>query len=172
MKRLLLLRHAKSSRDNPRLQDFDRPLAKRGREAAPEIGRHMRKAGWLPDLILCSTAKRTQETAELVLAELGGEAAAEVRFVDALYLAAPEQMLKEIHAVDGKVGTLLVVAHNPGTAQLANHLAASGDKHAIHRLREKFPTAGLAVLEVDAGSWSKLERAKLIDFVTPKDIDD
>ncbi len=170
MKRLLLLRHAKSSRDNPRLQDFDRPLAKRGREAAPEIGRHMRKAGWLPDLVLCSTAKRTQETADLVLAELGGKA--EVRFVDALYLAAPEQMLKEIRAVDGKVGTLLVVAHNPGTALLANYLAASGDKHVIHRLREKFPTAALAVFEIDAESWRQLERAKLIDFVTPKDIDD
>ena len=170
MKRLLLLRHAKSSRDNPRLQDFDRPLAKRGREAAPEIGRHMRKAGWLPDLVLCSTAKRTQETAELVLAELGGKA--EMRLVDGLYLAAPEQMLKEIHAVEAKAGTLLVVAHNPGTALLANYLAASGDKHAIHRLREKFPTAGLAVFDVDANSWSKLERAKLIDFVTPKDIDD
>jgi phosphohistidine phosphatase len=170
MKRLLLLRHAKSSRDNPRLQDFDRPLAKRGREAAPEIGRHMRKAGWLPDLVLCSTAKRTQETADLVLAELGGKA--EVRFVEALYLAAPEQMLKEIHGIEAKVGTLLVVAHNPGTALLANYLAASGDKKALHHLREKFPTAALAVFEIDADTWSKFDRAKLIDFVTPKDIDD
>ncbi|HVR65763.1 MAG TPA: histidine phosphatase family protein [Verrucomicrobiae bacterium] len=170
MKRLLLLRHAKSSRDNARLQDFDRPLAKRGREAAPEIGRHMRKAGWLPDLVLCSTAKRTQETAELVLAELGGEA--DVRFVDALYLAAPEQMLNEIHTVDNKVRTLLVVAHNPGTALLANYLAASGDKKALQRLREKYPTAALAVFEIDADSWSKFDRATLIDFVTPKDIDD
>jgi phosphohistidine phosphatase len=170
MKRLLLLRHAKSSRDNARLQDFDRPLAESGREATPEIGRHMRKAGWMPDLVLCSTAKRTQETAELVMAELGGHI--KIHLLDTLYLAAPEQMLKEIHAVDSKVGTLLVVAHNPGTAQLANHLAASGDKHAIHRLREKFPTAGLAVFEVDGNSWSKLERAKLINFVTPKDIDD
>ena len=170
MKRLLLLRHAKSSRDNARLQDFDRPLAKRGREAAPEIGRHMRKAGWLPDLVLCSTAKRTQETAELVMAELGGDT--KVHFADALYLAAPEQMLKDIRGVDNKVATLLVVAHNPGTAQLANYLAADGDKHAIQRLREKYPTAALAVFDVDAGSWSKLERAKLIDFVTPKDIDD
>ena len=170
MKRLLLLRHAKSSRDNARLQDFDRPLAKRGREAAPEIGRHMRKAGWLPDLVLCSSAKRTQETAELVLAELGGDA--KVHFVDALYLAAPEQMVREIHAVDNKVGTLLVVAHNPGTALLANHLAASGDKRALQHLREKYPTAALAVFEIDAHSWSKFDRAKLIDFVTPKDIDD
>jgi phosphohistidine phosphatase len=170
MKRLLLLRHAKSSRDNPRLQDFDRPLAKRGREAAPEIGRHMHKAGWVPDLVLCSTAKRTQETWELVRAELGR--GPKVEFVDALYLAAPEQMLKHIHGVDSKIGTLLVVAHNPGTAQLANHLAASGDRHALHRLREKYPTAALAVFDVDANSWSKLEHAKLTDFVTPKDIDD
>ena len=170
MKRLLLLRHAKSSRDNARLQDFDRPLAKRGREAAPEIGRHMRKAGWLPDLVLCSNAKRTQETAGLVLAELGGHI--KIHFLDTLYLAAPEQMLKEIHAVDSKVGTLLVVAHNPGTALLANHLAASGDKRALQHLREKYPTAALAVFEIDADSWSKFDRAKLIDFVTPKDIDD
>ncbi|MFM9841630.1 MAG: SixA phosphatase family protein [Dongiaceae bacterium] len=170
MKRLLLLRHAKSSRDNPRLQDFDRPLAKRGREAAPEIGRLMRTAGWLPELVLCSTARRTQETAELVLAELGGNI--KVRHLDTLYLAAPEQMLNEIHAVEGKAGTLLVVAHNPGTALLANHLAASGDKKALQHLREKYPTAGLAVFEADINSWSKLDRANLIDFVTPRDIDD
>src|SRR5262245_14360656 len=111
MKRLMLLRHAKSSRDNPRLQDFDRPLAKRGREAAPEIGRHMRKAGWLPDLVLCSAAKRTQETWALVQEVLGHQV--KTHFSDALYLAAPEHMLKEIRSVDSKIATLLIVAHNP-----------------------------------------------------------
>jgi phosphohistidine phosphatase len=170
MKRLLLLRHAKSSRDNPRLQDFDRPLAKRGREAAPEIGRHMKKAGWLPDLVFCSTATRTQETWELVQSELGHDA--KTRYLDSLYLAAPEQMLKEIQSVEAKVRTLLVVAHNPGTQHLANHLAAGGDKHALQRLREKYPTAALAVFEADISAWSKLDQAKLIDFITPKDIDD
>src|SRR5262245_41156815 len=98
MKTLLLLRHAKSSRDNPRLADFDRPLAKRGHEAAPEIGRFLHRAKLIPDLVLCSTARRTQETADLALAELGREVT--LRLVDTLYLASPEQILKVIHGVD------------------------------------------------------------------------
>lgn len=169
MKTLLLLRHAKSSRDNPRLADFDRPLAKRGREAAPEIGQFMHQAKLLPDLVLCSTARRTQETAELALAELGRDVT--LQLVDALYLASPEQILKVIHGVDAKTKTLLVIGHNPGMAQLANHLVAGGDKAAIQHLREKYPTAALAVFESDADSWTKLDRAKLAQFVTPKDLD-
>lgn len=169
MKSLLLLRHAKSSRDDPRVADFDRPLAKRGREAAPEVGAFLRHAKLLPDLVLCSTARRTQETAELALAKLGRDAT--LRLLDNLYLAPPEQILKAIHAVDAKVKTLLVVGHNPGMAQLASHLAASGDKEAIHRLRDKYPTSGLAVFEAGIDSWSKLDRAKLMQFVTPKDLD-
>lgn len=169
MKFLMLLRHAKSSRDNPRLADFDRPLAKRGREAAPEVGTYLRQAKLMPDLVLCSNARRTQETAELALAQLGRDTA--LRLLDTLYLAPPEQILKAIHAVDAKVGKLLVIGHNPGLAQLASHLAASGDKEAIHRLRDKFPTSGLAIFEAHTDSWSKLDRANLIQFVTPKDLD-
>lgn len=169
MKRLLLLRHAKSSRDDPRLADFDRPLAKRGREAAPEVGQFMREEKFLPDLVLCSTARRTQETADLALSKLGRDTI--LSLVDRLYLASPEQILKTIHAVDAKVKTLLVIGHNPGLAQLASHLAAGGDKAAIHHLREKYPTAGLAVFEADIDSWNKLDRAKLLQFVTPKDLD-
>src|SRR5262245_31368236 len=168
MKTLLLLRHAKSSRDNPRLADFDRPLAKRGREAAPEIGQFMRQAKLIPDLVLCSTARRTQETAELALAELGRDPT--VRLVETLYLASPEQILKAIHGVEAKTKTLLVIGHNPGMAQLANHLVAGGDKMAIQHLREKYPTAALAVFEVDVDSWSKLHHANLAHFVTPKDL--
>jgi phosphohistidine phosphatase len=169
MKTLLLLRHAKSSRDNPRLDDFDRPLAKRGREAAPEIGQFLRHAKLFPDLVLCSTARRTQETAELALAELGRDAT--VRMLDALYLAAPEQILKAIHGADAKTKTLLVIGHNPGMAQLANHLVAGGDNAAIRHLREKYPTAALAVFEADVDSWSKLNHGNLTQFVTPKDLD-
>jgi len=169
MKSLLLLRHAKSSRDDPRIADFDRPLAKRGREAAPEVGSFLHQAKLIPDLILCSTARRTQETAELALAKLGRHTT--LRLVDSLYLAPSEQILKAIHGVDAKVNTLLVIGHNPGLAQLASHLAASGDKAAIHRLRDKYPTSGLAVLEAGIGAWSKLDRAKLIQFVTPADLD-
>ncbi|HEY7688831.1 MAG TPA: histidine phosphatase family protein [Dongiaceae bacterium] len=169
MKRLLLLRHAKSSRDNPRLADFDRPLAKRGREAAPEVGQFLSKSKLVPDLVLCSTARRTQETADLALASFRRDIT--VRLMDPLYLAPPEQILKSIRGVEAKVKTLMVIGHNPGMAQLANHLADGGDKTALQHLRQKFPTAALAVFEADVDSWSKFERGTLLQFVTPKDLD-
>jgi phosphohistidine phosphatase len=168
MKRLLLLRHAKSSRDDPGREDFDRPLAKRGRAAAPEIGRFLRQAGLAPDLVLCSAARRTRETAELTLAELDRKIP--VRFEDGLYLAPPEQMLRFVRAAAAEVGTLLIVGHNPGTAQLAQMLAADGDKAALRRLREKYPTGGLAVLEADVAGWQAFDRARLTRFVVPADL--
>ena len=169
MKTLLLLRHAKSSWDNPGGRDFDRPLAPRGRRSAPLIGFHLRDRQLLPDLVLCSTARRARETYDLVVAAVGG---AEIQFEQALYLAAPATLLRLVQAVPPSVERLLVVGHNPGMEQFAMQLAGGGDVAALDRLRAKFPTAGLAIVTFPVDSWTEIApgTGQLESFVTPRDL--
>ena len=117
MKTIYLLRHAKSSWDDSSLPDHDRPLNGRGRSAAPRVGAHMRAEGYLPDLVLCSTATRTRLTLEGVLSELEVEPA--IEFEEELYLAAPSEMLDLVRSVPDTVESVLLVGHNPGTGMLA-----------------------------------------------------
>ncbi|MGH6962525.1 MAG: SixA phosphatase family protein [Dongiaceae bacterium] len=163
MKTLYLFRHAKSSWTNNDAEDFDRPLAPRGRRAAPAMAAHMRKQGYVPDLVLCSPARRTRETAALVQPVLG--TAIPLRFDDKLYLASAEHILRQVQAVEDKVRRLLVIGHNPGLQRLAARLA--DDAHARARLGRKFPTAGLAVFEFDVRQWNDIEAGRLIAFVVP-----
>ncbi|GLS32350.1 phosphohistidine phosphatase [Mesorhizobium albiziae] len=171
MKSLLLLRHAKSSRDDPALEDFDRPLAKRGRNAAPAIGAELASRGWLPEAVLVSPAKRTRQTWALVAAEL--PAAPKAMFAKPLYMASPEQLLQRIQKVAATKQTLLVVGHNPGMEELALQLAGSGsDPNALAGISEKFPTAALARFAFD-GQWADLStgKAKLTHFLRPRDLE-
>lgn len=166
---LLLLRHAKSSWDDPALDDFDRPLAKRGREAAPRMAREMTRRGWLPDRALVSAALRTRQTWELVEAELP-------RAVPAvpdrsIYEAPAECILDAVRSTPAAVETLLVVGHNPGLEDLVALIAAADSApDAMEKVRRKFPTAGLARLSF-AGAWADLGPggARLTDFLTPRD---
>ena len=169
MKTLLLLRHAKSSWYNPGGRDFDRPLAPRGRRSAPLIGGHLRDRQLLPDLVLCSTARRARETYDLVVPAVGGAA---IQFEQALYLAAPATLLRLVQATPPGVERLLVVGHNPGLQQFAAQLAATGDAAALDRLRAKFPTAGLAILTFPVDRWSEIQpgTAELESFVAPRDL--
>lgn len=172
MKRIYLLRHAKSSWDDPALGDFDRPLNARGRKAAPRIGKLIRKRGWTPDLVLCSTAARAIETWELVAAEL--KAAPRVKPLKTLYLATASQMLRAIQRTPAEIADLLLVAHNPGTETLAAQLAGpASKKKPLGRLRKKFPTAALAVFEFDGADWATLvpKECRLADFVVARDLD-
>jgi phosphohistidine phosphatase len=168
--RLVLLRHAKSAWLD--LPDHERPLAKRGRRDAPRAGRWLRQAGYLPDLVVCSTAQRTRETWQLAEAELG--ATASVRFEPRVYEASTGQLLDLVRETSAGVGTLLVVGHEPTMSQLtlllAAAVAADGDPDTLERVRLKFPTAAIAVLPF-AGDWSGLspDGAKLADFVVPAD---
>ena len=171
MKQLLLLRHAKSSREDPELDDFDRPLAPRGLNAAPRIGREIATRGWLPQSVLSSPAKRTRETWSLVAAELPDPAT--VTFPKALYMATPERLLTQVRKIPESVTALLVIGHNPGLEQFARRLAASdSEPEALARLAEKFPTAALVRLVYD-GAWAGLDfaSARLTHFLRPKDID-
>lgn len=168
MKQLLLLRHAKSSWDDPSLDDLDRPLAERGLEAARLMGREFAARDWLPDLALVSAALRTRDTWRLVAAQL--PASPQVAFAKALYDASAADILNQIRQVDASSGSLLVVGHNPGLEDLAKQLSAPGSEaKARKKLEEKFPTAALArfVFESD---WSSLSSARLTHCLRPKDL--
>ena len=168
MKQLLLLRHAKSSWDDPDLDDFDRPLAERGLKAARLIGRELAARDWLPDQVLVSPALRTRDTWRLVAAELPVHP--RVAFAEALYDAAAADILGQLRKADPSSGCLLVLGHNPGLEELAKQLAGPGSEaKARKRLEKKFPTAALArfVLEDD---WSGLSAARLTHSLRPKDL--
>lgn len=163
---LLLLRHAKSSWDDPELDDFDRPLAERGRKAAPRMAAEMSARGWQPNAALVSASVRTRQTWDLVSAALGPRIAA--TFTDAIYEAPAERILENIRLTSDDVSVLLVIGHNPGFETLARLLATSdSDADALVRLNRKFPTAALARLTFD-GAWSNLRKATPTDFLTPK----
>jgi phosphohistidine phosphatase len=165
VKRLFLLRHAKSSWDEPGLDDHDRPLAKRGRRASKTIGEHLRREGIRPDLVLCSSSVRTRETLE----RIGLGDGVEVRIEDDVYAAAAGELLEVLNGVGEDVGSAMVIGHNPGIQDLALQLA--GDGAEIPRVRQKFPTAALATLDFDGG-WDALAPggAELISFVKPKEL--
>lgn len=168
MKQLLLLRHAKSSWDDPDLDDFDRPLAQRGLKAARLIGRELAARDWLPDQVLVSSALRTRDTWRLVAAEL--PAHPRVVFAEALYEASAADILSQIRLAEPSSGCLAVVGHNPGLEDLANLLAGSGSEaKARKRLEEKFPTAALARFVFD-GDWSGLSTGRLTHCLRPKDL--
>jgi len=170
MKKLLLLRHAKSSRDDPSLADFERSLAPRGLKAAPRIGRELAARDWLPERALVSPAVRTRQTWELVAAQLPGQPPAE--FPETLYDASAEELFAAVSRVPETVGTLLVLGHNPGLQDLAQALAGDkSDARALARLREKFPTAALARFVFD-GKWQGLSQggARLTHSLRPKDL--
>lgn len=169
-KQLLLLRHAKSSWDDPALADFDRPLGPRGLKTAPLVGRALAKRGWLPDLALVSPALRTRDTWRLVSAEWKAKTPAE--FVLALYEATAADILAKVRQADAAAGTLLVVGHNPGLEEFARRLAGVGsDATALRKLEEKFPTAALARFVVD-GDWAGLRfgAARLTHCLRAKDM--
>lgn len=170
-KRLYLLRHAKSSWDAAGLADFDRPLNRRGRQAASGMGELMKRCRLLPDLVLCSPAARAEETWTRVAAELPERPP--VRLLRSLYLAPPSRLLDRVRAVEESVGALLLVAHNPGLEHLAGRLAGPGSTAtALEMLSEKFPTGALACFEFE-GAWAALapQGARLAEFLRPRDLD-
>lgn len=169
MLRLMLLRHAKSAWPAG-TDDHGRPLAERGRQAASLIGRAMAGQGLVPDLAIVSTARRAQETWALVEPCLGAPVAR--RDEPRIYEAGTAAILAAIGEVEPGMATLLVVGHNPGFERLAAELVGEGDKRERARLGRKYPTAGLAVIDFDAGRWSDIERGEgtLVHFITPKSL--
>jgi phosphohistidine phosphatase len=166
VKRLFLLRHAKSSWDDPSLDDHDRPLTRRGRRASKLIAKHLRRERIAPSLVLCSSARRTRETLERVLPTLD---AAHVRVERELYGASAEELLRRLREVPPTLDSVMLVGHQPAIQELAVHLAGEGS--GLDRVRQKFPTAALATLSFP-GDWSGLGAggAELVAYVKPKQL--
>lgn len=169
VKTLYLLRHVKSTWNEPGLPDRERPLAPRGRRAGKKLARRLRKEGAAPDVVLCSPSVRTRETLAAILPALGDPA---IEFPDELYAAPEEELLELVRGVEPCVSSALVIAHNPGLQGLAIALAGSGDEDARERLSEKFPTGALATLSFNAETWAEvaLGSGVLVGFVVPRDL--
>ncbi|MEN8158955.1 MAG: histidine phosphatase family protein [Myxococcota bacterium] len=165
---LLLLRHAKSSWDEPALEDAERPLAPRGRRAAAAIGKRLARRGPEIDYVLCSPSQRTRET----LALLGLPEATRVRFEPKLYLASARALLTQIRGVPARTRCLLVIAHDPGLDHLVRMLAPEGRPKALRRVAAGFPTGALAELRFERRSWKRLDdgSAFLRRFTRPRDL--
>jgi len=162
MKTLLLLRHAKSSWDNPDLADHDRPLNHRGQKDAPRMGKIMRDKGLLPDLILCSSAVRARQTLELAneaLAYYG-----EIEYREELYSFEPGAYLRAIHDIPSVNQLVMIVGHNPSIQEVLTGL--TGEYMSM-------PTAALAEIELSIEEWGQISfgmGAILKNFWVPKGI--
>ena len=161
MKTLLLLRHAKSSWDDPSSRDFDRPLAPRGERDAPAIGRELSRRGVLPDLIVSSPAARAKQTVEAVVQAAGSKVSP--RFEIGLYGAPSSELMRFIRRLPDTSRCALLVGHNPGFEDLLSRLIGT---------RQHMPTAALACVEMGVASWADLEdgQGRLAWLVTPKSL--
>jgi phosphohistidine phosphatase len=159
MKILYLLRHAKSSWDEPALADFDRPLNGRGRRAAPHVAGYMREKGIRPGLVVSSPAVRARQTAELVAGAEG--VGAPIKFDERIYEAHPLDLWKVVRGADESVGELMLVGHNPGLEELTERLTGE---------HERLPTAALVRIELRADGWPQVEEGcgRLDWVVTPR----
>ena len=168
MRRLMLLRHAKSDWSSDGQGDIDRPLAPRGRAVALRMGRYMAQHGLTPDRVLVSNAQRTRETWVLVAPAFAQTPASHSE--PRLYGAGPKALLDVIHETLPDTHTLLLVGHNPGLQDLAGLMTVSGDDDARYRLQGKFPTAALAVIDFATDDWREANAStgRLDRFVTPQ----
>lgn len=167
MRTIILLRHGKSSWSDPTLADLDRPLAPRGERASQRIAKYIRQKKIRPALVLYSPSLRTRQTLEAIESSLGKRSVVELE--PQLYAASEEELLQRLQALPESVDSVMLIGHNPGLQLLALLLASGGD--GLERLREKFPTAALATLELPSG-WTGLGAggATLADYVIPKQL--
>ncbi len=170
MKTVYLLRHAKSSWKEDGIEDIDRPLSKRGRAAAKAMRRHLAEKKLLPAQILCSPARRTRDTLAIVQGAFA--TAVPIRFEKGIYMAEPQTLLRRLKRLGDSLGSVMIVGHNPGLAQLALILSESLDTDAHRDLAVKFPTCALAVIRSQAERWGDLESGggTLEAFVRARDL--
>jgi phosphohistidine phosphatase len=162
-RRLIVLRHAKSDWSDD-LPDHERPLAPRGIRDAPKLGRWLGDHGYVPDHVVCSTARRTRETWERVSEALPEEPS--VEYDEDLYGAGPEEFLQAVRRTSDDVTTLALIGHEPGVSELTLRLAGDGEDTRL--VQAKFPTGAAAVL-VTADTWADLAAARLEAFFRPRD---
>ena len=172
MKRLTLLRHAKSGWDDPVARDFDRPLNAKGKRAARAVGHYLRDQHLRYDRIAGSPAVRVVETLEELGAALGETIAP--AWDKRIYLASGVTLLDVVHDTPEEADSLLMVGHNPGLEDLILMLVPdrAGDE-ARDQVEEKFPTASVAEIEFDVDRWEDVKTGggRLVRFVRPRDLD-
>lgn len=164
MKHILMLRHAKSSWDDSSLDDFDRPLAKRGMKDAPRMGAFAKKSGYLPDHIFSSTAKRARETTSLFCKQSGLDNDI-IEWTDDFYYGSAFDYLEAIQSSPEELGTVMLVGHNPKMEEVASLLCSDNNSYTV-----RMPTAALVCLEHPAVKWSQVKEgtARIKWMVIPK----
>ena len=175
MRRLMLLRHAKTEHDAPSGHDHDRRLDERGRLDAAAVGTWIGRHPPLPDAVKVSTAVRARQTWEIAgdAMQAAGQQASppQVEWLDKIYGAEPAQLLQIIRMASAtEPAQLMLIGHNPGMHELALMLAGSGDAAAKKALEENLPTAGLAILDFAIDDWNEVafRRGELVRFTSPK----
>lgn len=174
MKRLGLLRHAKSEEHQPAGYDFDRGINAKGRRAAEAMGRYIGTKVAPFDRILASPAVRVQETLNIALDAMGKAAPVDRVEDRRLYLATADSILDVLTDLAGDEDSILLVAHNPGLEDaVLDHVPDDGSSPLRDTVAVKFPTGAFAVLEFDIDDWSEIEgaKARLVDLKRPRDLD-
>ncbi|MEK6658533.1 MAG: histidine phosphatase family protein [Campylobacterota bacterium] len=161
MKKLYIIRHAKSSRKDEVINDFDRPLNKRGKQNAPFMGKRLKENGIMPDIIVSSPALRAKTTAKLIAKEI--KYAKDILFNQDIYESSPSTLHEILTKIDDKCGILFLVGHNPSLNMLAEYYVD---------FSQNIPTSGVVEIEFDCDKWADIsaKNAKLISFDYPKKI--
>jgi phosphohistidine phosphatase len=162
MKKILLMRHAKSSWDDPSLSDHQRPLNKRGKRDAPRMGQWLSESNLVPDMILCSTAERAKQTVELLLETLPFEG--KIQYLDSLYHGAPDNFLDALKELPQEIEVVMFVGHNPGMEYFLEVLC---DEY------ERMPTAAVAEISIQHQKWAEMNnysQGNLVNLWTPREI--
>jgi phosphohistidine phosphatase len=168
MKALTLLRHAKSDWGDEQLDDFDRPLNERGRVAAEAIGRELKRRGVRFDRVAASPALRVRQTLEHLWQGYGEEL--DAAFDEAIYTASGSGLLRIVRELPDGSRSPLVVGHNPGLQQLALELTDGTKSELRERVAEKYPTAAVAMIRVQPGSWRQ-PQGELTDLIIPRELE-
>ena len=170
MKTLYLFRHAKSSWKDPELADIDRPLNGRGIRNSGEMGRYLSEAEWPVDIVLCSPARRTRDTAALFAENCPG--LGEIRQETELYDAGSAGILSLIQQLEDGFDAAMVIAHNPGIEELSLFLGQNGDASARALMARKFPTCSVAIIEASCECWRDVNslNSRLSGFLRARDL--
>jgi len=160
MKKLYLIRHAKSDWSDLNKNDFDRGLNKRGKRSIPLMAKALQEKGFIPDLILSSAAKRARKTAKGLAKVLHYKN--QIIFDEALYFTEPEEMMEKVQKVDDRYGSLFLVGHNPEITELSNMLTTE--------YIDNIPTLGIVAISFDIQKWNDIGRGKgkMEAFIFPK----
>lgn len=170
MKELLLMRHAKAVAHAVALGDLARPLNGRGRRGAAAVARELHRRGARPQLILCSTSRRTRDTLDHVLEVYAPPPP--TRLEPELYLADAGYLIERCRQLEAEIDCALLIGHNEGLAEAAVALAAVGDPVVLASMRVKFPTGAVAWLRLPIDDWKQLGRSRgeLTAFIRPRDL--